>query len=70
MREEGADDGTVDPLLGFAFIRTFVDIFEEYFGGVSLAAVKENFDVVYQVSILSAYPKRSPVFNWRLLHSC
>ncbi|KAJ3518849.1 hypothetical protein NMY22_g13480 [Coprinellus aureogranulatus] len=38
-----------EPLLGFAFIQTFVDIFEEYFGGVSLAAVKENFDVVYQL---------------------
>lgn len=41
----------MDPLLGFAFIQTFVDIFEEYFGGVSLAAVKENFDVVYQVRL-------------------
>ncbi|KAJ3524048.1 hypothetical protein NMY22_g11176 [Coprinellus aureogranulatus] len=41
--------GNAEPLLGFAFIQTFVDIFEEYFGGVSLAAVKENFDVVYQL---------------------
>lgn len=42
---------TVDPLVGFAFIQTFVDILREYFGGVSLAMVKENFDVVYQVSV-------------------
>ncbi|KAJ2930180.1 hypothetical protein H1R20_g6863, partial [Candolleomyces eurysporus] len=38
-----------DPLLGFAFLQTFIDIFQEYFGGISLAIVKDNFDVVYQL---------------------
>jgi AP-3 complex subunit mu len=47
--DRGADDGVADPLLGFAFLQTFIDIFQEYFGGISLAIVKENFDVVYQV---------------------
>ncbi|KAF6762910.1 mu-adaptin 3 [Ephemerocybe angulata] len=41
--------GNVDPLVGFAFLQTFVDILQEYFGGVSLAIVKDNFDVVYQL---------------------
>ena len=44
-----ANDGVADPLLGFAFLQTFIDIFQEYFGGISLAIVKDNFDVVYQV---------------------
>ena len=39
----------VDPLFAFAFLQTFIDILMEYFGTVSLATLKENFDVVYQV---------------------
>jgi len=39
----------VDPLFGFAFIQTFVDILQEYFGTLSAATLRENFDVVYQV---------------------
>ncbi|KAG5644922.1 hypothetical protein DXG03_007387 [Asterophora parasitica] len=39
----------VDPLFAFAFIHTFVDILNEYFGNVSAATLKENFDVVYQL---------------------
>lgn len=49
VRSLGTDDHAADPLLGFAFLQTFIDIFQEYFGGISLAIVKENFDVVYQV---------------------
>lgn len=39
----------VDPLFAFAFIQAFVDILNEYFGNVSAATLKDNFDVVYQV---------------------
>jgi hypothetical protein len=40
---------SVDPLFGFAFLRTFIDILHEYFGDLSAATLKDNFDVVYQV---------------------
>ena len=39
----------MDTLLSFAFIGTFIEILMEYFGSVSAATLKENFDVVYQV---------------------
>ena len=39
----------VDPLLGFAFLQTFINILREYFGDLSAATLKDNFDVVYQV---------------------
>lgn len=42
---------SVDPLIAFAFLQTFVDILNEYFGNVSAATLKENFDVVYQVCL-------------------
>ena len=54
-----ADDGAADPLLGFAFLQTFIDIFQEYFGGISLAIVKDNFDVVYQVWSMASLPMRN-----------
>ncbi|KAF5363318.1 hypothetical protein D9756_000586 [Leucocoprinus leucothites] len=41
--------GDVDPLFAFAFLQTFVDILKEYFGTVSAATMRENFDVVYQL---------------------
>ncbi|KAF8165113.1 Mu homology domain-containing protein [Crassisporium funariophilum] len=41
--------GNVDPLVGFAFLQTFIDILREYFGNLSAATLKENFDVVYQL---------------------
>ncbi|GLB33446.1 putative adaptor complexes medium subunit family protein [Lyophyllum shimeji] len=41
--------GDVDPLFAFAFIHTFIDILNEYFGNVSATTLKENFDVVYQL---------------------
>jgi hypothetical protein len=40
----------VDPLFGFAFLQTFIDILHEYFGDLSAATLKDNFDVVYQVT--------------------
>ncbi|KAJ6567293.1 Mu homology domain-containing protein [Mycena vulgaris] len=41
--------GDVDPLFAFAFLQTFVDILREYFGALSAATLKDNFDVVYQL---------------------
>ncbi|KAJ6627399.1 Mu homology domain-containing protein [Mycena sp. CBHHK59/15] len=41
--------GDVDPLFAFAFLQTFIDILREYFGTVSAATLKDNFDVVYQL---------------------
>ncbi|KAF9569449.1 clathrin adaptor, mu subunit [Agrocybe pediades] len=41
--------GDVDPLFGFAFLQTFIDILHEYFGTLSSATLKENFDIVYQL---------------------
>ncbi|KDR83498.1 hypothetical protein GALMADRAFT_261870 [Galerina marginata CBS 339.88] len=41
--------GNVDPLFGFAFLQTFIDILQEYFGSLSSVTLKENFDVVYQL---------------------
>ncbi|KAI0052573.1 clathrin adaptor mu subunit [Auriscalpium vulgare] len=38
-----------DPLYAFAFLRTFVDILHEYFGDVTAPALKDHFDVVYQL---------------------
>ena len=40
---------SVDPLFAFAFLQSFVDILQEYFGTVCAATLKDNFDVVYQV---------------------
>jgi AP-3 complex subunit mu len=40
----------VDPLFAFAFLQTFIEILREYFGTVSAATLKDNFDVVYQAS--------------------
>ncbi|KAI0278659.1 clathrin adaptor mu subunit [Russula brevipes] len=41
--------GDLDPLYAFAFIRTFLDILIEYFGGVSVQTLKDNFDIVHQL---------------------
>ena len=43
----------VDPLFAFAFIQTFVEILQDYFGVLSAATLKDNFDVVYQAGIFS-----------------
>lgn len=44
-----AEIHTVDPLFAFAFIQTFTEILQDYFGTLSAATLKDNFDVVYQV---------------------
>ena len=44
----------MDPLFAFAFLQSFVEILQEYFGTVSAATMKDNFDVVYQASSLQA----------------
>ncbi|TRM68515.1 Mu homology domain-containing protein [Schizophyllum amplum] len=41
--------GDVDTLFAFAFMKTFLEILYEYFGSVSAATMKDNFDVVYQL---------------------
>ena len=38
----------VDPSFVFAFLRTFVDILQEYLGDVTAGTIRENFDTVYQ----------------------
>jgi hypothetical protein len=40
----------VDPLFVFSFLQRFVDVLQDYFGEVSASVLKDNFDVVYQVS--------------------
>lgn len=47
--ELNRDKISVDPLFGFAFLQTFIDILHEYFGDLSAATLKDNFDIVYQV---------------------
>ena len=42
---------TVDPLYVFSFLQTFIDILNEYFGQISAETLKDNFDIVYQVSL-------------------
>ena len=38
-----------DPLIAFAFLQAFHEILQDYFGTVSAATLKDNFDIVYQV---------------------
>jgi AP-3 complex subunit mu len=40
---------TDDPLIGFAFLRTFTDILQSYFDNISATVIRNNFDVVYQL---------------------
>jgi AP-3 complex subunit mu len=47
----------VDPLVAFAFLQAFIDILNDYFGTVSDATLKDNFDVVYQVRSPSPFPR-------------
>lgn len=39
----------VNPLLGFAFLESFLDTLTEYLGDVTEVTVKDNFDIVYMV---------------------
>ncbi|KAJ3503398.1 hypothetical protein NLJ89_g8452 [Agrocybe chaxingu] len=43
--------GNVDPLFGFAFLQTFVDILQEYFGTLSAESLKDNFDVLLEETL-------------------
>ncbi len=38
----------MDPSFVFAFLRTFLDILQEYLGDVTAGTIRENFDTVYQ----------------------
>ncbi|CUA76835.1 AP-1 complex subunit mu [Rhizoctonia solani] len=41
--------GDVDPLFVFSFLEVVVQILQEYLGELSIASLKDNFDVVYQL---------------------
>lgn len=41
----------INPLFGFAFLESFLDTLKEYLGDVTEVTVKDNFDVVYMVSV-------------------
>ncbi|OJA07680.1 hypothetical protein AZE42_01874 [Rhizopogon vesiculosus] len=49
MRFLATISGDADPLIAFAFLDTFIEILHDYFGTVSLATLKDNFDIVYQL---------------------
>ena len=42
----------VDPTFVFAFMDTFVEILEDYFGEISAMTLKDHFDTVYQVRVV------------------
>lgn len=44
-----ANRNEADPLFAFEFMRAFLDILSEYFGAVTAGAMRDNFDIVYQV---------------------
>ncbi len=48
-----SSDTKADPLYVFAFLRTFIDILREYFGQISAETLKDNFDIVYQVRLIT-----------------
>lgn len=50
---------TADPLYVFSFLQTFVDILNEYLGQISAETLRDNFDIVYQVS--HRLVRRSPI---------
>ncbi|VDC06235.1 unnamed protein product [Peniophora sp. CBMAI 1063] len=41
--------GDIDPLYAIAFLRTFLDILADYFGDISPATLRDNFDILYQL---------------------
>ncbi|KAG0699840.1 clathrin adaptor mu subunit [Suillus ampliporus] len=49
MRFVATISGDADPLIAFAFLDAFVEILHDYFGVVSVATLKDNFDIVYQL---------------------
>ncbi|KAH7888072.1 clathrin adaptor mu subunit [Phlebopus sp. FC_14] len=49
MRLVASVSGDADPLIAFAFLQAFSEILYDYFGVVSTATLKDNFDVVYQL---------------------
>ncbi|KAG1820564.1 clathrin adaptor mu subunit [Suillus subaureus] len=49
MRFVATISGDADPLIAFAFLDCFIEILQDYFGIVSVATLKDNFDIVYQV---------------------
>ncbi|KAG1850469.1 clathrin adaptor mu subunit [Suillus tomentosus] len=60
MRFLATISGDVDPLIAFAFLDAFIELLQDYFGVVSVATLKDNFDIVYQLleetRDLSGYP--------------
>jgi AP-3 complex subunit mu len=49
MRFVATISGDADPLIAFAFLDAFIEILQDYFGVVSVATLKDNFDIVYQL---------------------
>ncbi|KIM67756.1 hypothetical protein SCLCIDRAFT_1209880 [Scleroderma citrinum Foug A] len=49
MRMLVSVSGDADPLIAFAFLQAFHEILQDYFGTVSAATLKDNFDIVYQL---------------------
>ncbi|KAL4075691.1 clathrin adaptor mu subunit [Scleroderma citrinum] len=49
MRMLVSISGDADPLIAFAFLQAFHEILQDYFGTVSTATLKDNFDIVYQL---------------------
>ena len=46
---KGINLHTVDPLLVFAFLQTFTETLKEYLGEISIATLKDHFDVIHQL---------------------
>ncbi|KAH7930265.1 clathrin adaptor, mu subunit [Leucogyrophana mollusca] len=49
LRMIASISGDEDPLVAFAFLQAFLEILQDYFGAVSTATLRDNFDVVYQL---------------------
>ncbi|KAG1744172.1 clathrin adaptor mu subunit [Suillus occidentalis] len=54
MRFVTTISGDADPLIAFAFLDAFIKILQDYFGIVSVATLKDNFDLVYQETLDSS----------------
>lgn len=42
----------MNPLFAFSFLESLLDILRNYLGDVTEATIKDNFDIVYMVSIV------------------
>jgi AP-3 complex subunit mu len=42
----------VNPLFAFSFLESFLETLQDYLGDVTETAIKDNFDIVYMVSLI------------------